>query len=157
MRRGENVELPPKRVTVNRIEIISYDAPKAVITVDCLGGVYIRSIARDMADICGTYAYMSALTRLSAGAFEIKDGISLEDFLAADDINLLPVEYPLGDFTRFDVDARFLEKLKNGVRLKLDGMPEGDFVVRCGGALFGIGSKNGDGELVVSVRLIGRE
>ncbi|MDR1940464.1 MAG: tRNA pseudouridine(55) synthase TruB [Clostridiales bacterium] len=100
-RRGEAFELPPKRVVINDIEILSIEGDKAVVIVDCLGGVYIRSIARDLAALCGTTAYMSALRRLEAGVFKLSESITLDAFmsLANDGIEspgnavLLPLEY----------------------------------------------------------------
>jgi tRNA pseudouridine55 synthase len=153
-RRGESFEIPSKKVKINEISILSFDGGKAEVFIECGGGVYIRSIARDLAEQCRTVAYMSALKRMRAGIFKVEDGVGLDEFLNGEP-NILPTEYLLRDFPRFDADAALLERLKNGVRLKLDGMPKEDFTVYCGGILFGIasGESGKDGELIVKTRL----
>ncbi|MDR1905315.1 MAG: tRNA pseudouridine(55) synthase TruB [Clostridiales bacterium] len=150
-RRGKTVEIPAKKVVINDIKILSFDGKKVEVSVNCLGGVYIRSIARDMAEICGTAGYMSRLKRLSAGVFDIEDSVNLDSFLNGVNVSLLPLEYALADFARLDIDAKYLERIKNGVRITFADMPEGDFLVYIGGALFGVG-RNEDGKLVLKVR-----
>jgi tRNA pseudouridine55 synthase len=153
-RRGESFEIPAKRVTITEISILSFDGEKAEVFVECKGGVYIRSIAHDLAELCQTVAYMSALKRTRAGLFRIEDGIALEEF-SGSETDIIPIEYLLKDFPRFDADGCFFERLNNGARLKLDGLPGKDFTVYCGGKLFGIadGESGKNGELKVKTRL----
>ncbi|MDR2046751.1 MAG: tRNA pseudouridine(55) synthase TruB [Clostridiales bacterium] len=151
-RKGGIFEIPPKKVVIYGISVLAFDGKRAVVRVECGGGVYIRSIARDMAELCETAAYMSALKRERAGEFGIGDAVGLDEFMNGCEARILPAEYILEDLPRADMDAAYLEKLKNGVRLKVGVMPEGNFKVYCGGALFGIGEER-NGELIIKTRL----
>jgi tRNA pseudouridine55 synthase len=155
-RRGESFEIPSKKVTITKISTISFNGGKGEFFIECGGGVYIRSIARDLAELCETAAYMSALKRTRAGPFKIEDAVTLEDFFSREP-NIIPTEYLLKDFPRFDADAPLFERLNNGVRLKIDGLPSETFAVYCGGKLFGIadGESGKNGELAVKTRLFG--
>lgn len=73
-RKGKELDIPPKRITVYSFEILSYDKPNLVFRVSCSGGTYIRAIARDLAAMCGTVGYLTALRRNSIGGFSA-DGI----------------------------------------------------------------------------------
>ena len=73
-RAGVDFTLPPKKVNIYSISLTSrISADEFSFIIECGGGTYIRSICRDMASSLGTYAAMSALTRLSSGAFCIED------------------------------------------------------------------------------------
>lgn len=155
-RKGIEFEIPAKKVTVNSIELSSFDGKLATFRIDCLGGTYIRSIARDMAESIGTSAYMSRLIRLAAGPFRIEDAVSPDKICGADraeDIALIPIISVLEDMPRFNIEAgRLLEKLKNGVRAEADGLPEGDFTLFADGELFGIAHAV-DSKIVIKTRL----
>ena len=75
-RRGAELDIPPKKVTIFDFEIISYDKPELVFRVKCSGGTYIRAIARDIAAICGTRGYLTELHRTDIGPFSA-EGIEL--------------------------------------------------------------------------------
>lgn len=73
------VTLGPRRVSVNRIELESMpDADHAVFLVAAGKGVYMRSLARDMALALGTRGYVASLRRLSVGPFCETQAITLE-------------------------------------------------------------------------------
>ena len=79
-RKGEEFELSPKRVTIDRIELLGKVAPDSYsFRIDCGAGTYIRSIARDLAAACGTDGIMTALVRSQSGAFSIEDAVPLEE------------------------------------------------------------------------------
>jgi tRNA pseudouridine55 synthase len=62
-RRGEEIKLQPKQVLVNEIKIIDYAPPQLKIEVTCGSGVYIRALARDIAESLGTKGYLEELVR----------------------------------------------------------------------------------------------
>lgn len=83
-RQGVEFSLPPKKVTVHSIEILDgQDKDSYRFKIECGGGTYIRSIARDMAKMLGTCAVMSALRRTESGVFcerdSVKSGALTED------------------------------------------------------------------------------
>lgn len=80
-RKGADFVLPPKRVNIYSIELLSFEVPRARFKIECGGGTYIRSIARDMAAAAGTFAVMSALKRTQSGVFTIENSVDLDDLI----------------------------------------------------------------------------
>jgi tRNA pseudouridine55 synthase len=74
-RRGEEVQLRPVRVEIERIEIIDIELPEVTFDVDCSSGTYIRSIARDVGEALGVGAHLSALRRTRVGSFTVADAV----------------------------------------------------------------------------------
>ena len=75
-RRGERVELEPRRVNVYRIEVVRYEYPELELRIDCGHGTYVRSLGRDLAERLGTQAVMSALVRTAVGCFQLEEAIA---------------------------------------------------------------------------------
>ncbi|MEA2432605.1 MAG: tRNA pseudouridine55 synthase [Actinomycetota bacterium] len=78
-RRGEEVDRPPRRVTVHSVELLSYDEPAAQIDVSCSGGTYIRTLIHDLGQELGCGAHMSLLRRTASGGFSLDDAVALDD------------------------------------------------------------------------------
>lgn len=84
-RKGEEFELPPKKVTINSIKLIDKVSDGEYrFEISCKGGTYIRSIVRDLAALCGTVGTMTDLVRTKSGVFGIENSVKAEDFLLAD-------------------------------------------------------------------------
>ncbi|MCI8369075.1 MAG: tRNA pseudouridine(55) synthase TruB [Clostridia bacterium] len=78
-RGGVEFELPPKRVTIKSIKLLNeLGYGEFSFEIECGGGTYIRSIARDMAAKLGTFAAMSALKRTRSGPFLIENSVSTD-------------------------------------------------------------------------------
>jgi tRNA pseudouridine55 synthase len=78
-RAGEAVELAPRAVFIEKIELLALpDAEHAELSVICGKGTYIRSLARDLAEALGTVGHVARLRRTGVGPFGEKDMISLE-------------------------------------------------------------------------------
>jgi tRNA pseudouridine55 synthase len=87
-RAGKDVELPPRTVTIHRLEIVSWDdatpgEPIAIVDVECSAGTYVRSLARDLGEAVGSGAYLGALTRTASGPFAIDEALALDEVRAA--------------------------------------------------------------------------
>jgi tRNA pseudouridine55 synthase len=76
------MELAPKQITIEKIELLSFNPPQATIRVVCGKGTYIRSLARDIGEALGSGAYLTRLTRTRVGDFKIEECIKPEDFPA---------------------------------------------------------------------------
>jgi tRNA pseudouridine55 synthase len=63
---------------------LSWTAGPAALdfVLECSGGTYVRSIACEMGRELGSRAHLSALRRLSIGAFSVKDAVTAEDLKA---------------------------------------------------------------------------
>ena len=81
-RAGEEVQLKPKTVRVDEIELTDYDDEKktASIRVVCGKGTYIRSLARDIGRALNSGAYLTALRRTKAGSFCVENCIDYDHF-----------------------------------------------------------------------------
>lgn len=83
-RKGMEVELKPKTVRVDEIELTDFNPEKMQmsIRVRCGKGTYIRSLARDIGRALNSGAYLTALCRTQLGDVSIDDCITLDDFPA---------------------------------------------------------------------------
>jgi len=78
-RAGEAVDLAPRLVVIEKIELLGLPDPDhAEFSVACGKGTYIRSLARDLAEALGTVGHVARLRRTQVGPFTEKDMISLE-------------------------------------------------------------------------------
>jgi tRNA pseudouridine55 synthase len=81
-RRGGQVELPPRAVTIHSLDVNRYVYPEIELEIECGSGTYIRALGRDLAAALGTTAVMSALERRSIGRFHVADAVALDELTA---------------------------------------------------------------------------
>ena len=81
-RKGAEVELKPKTLQIDEIELTDFDPAtmQAKIRVVCGKGTYIRALARDIGQALDSGAYLTALCRTRLGDVRIEDCITLDDF-----------------------------------------------------------------------------
>lgn len=81
MRKGRDVELKPKTLRIDEIELLWFDPEKMQmsIRVVCGKGTYIRALARDVGEALNSGAYLTALCRTRVGDIRIEDCIKLDD------------------------------------------------------------------------------
>ena len=81
-RRGREVELKPKVLVIEEIELQGFDPEKmqATIRVVCSKGTYIRALARDIGEALNSGAYLTSLRRTRVGDVKVEDCLQLEDF-----------------------------------------------------------------------------
>lgn len=79
-RDGSDMELAPKQIRIDEIELIACELPKITIRVVCGKGTYIRSLARDIGEALGSGAYLTRLERTRIGDVRIEQCINPEDF-----------------------------------------------------------------------------
>jgi tRNA pseudouridine55 synthase len=80
-RRGETVDLQPRKVTVHRIEILhaSPDLTRVLLDIVCGKGTYIRKLCADIGDALGVGGYAHFMVRTRAGRFRLEDSLTLEE------------------------------------------------------------------------------
>ena len=83
-RKGREVELKPKVLIIDEIELLDFDQEKmqATIRVVCSKGTYIRALARDIGEALGSGAHLIALRRTRVGDVRVEDCMQVEDFPA---------------------------------------------------------------------------
>lgn len=79
-RKGEEVELPLRTVTIHELELLDYAYPELKIRVHVSSGTYIRSLAVDIGEKLGTGAYCGQLRRTQIGEWKIVDASSIQAF-----------------------------------------------------------------------------
>ncbi|HZH69699.1 MAG TPA: tRNA pseudouridine(55) synthase TruB [Flavobacteriaceae bacterium] len=79
-RKGEEIEIPTRKVTILDFEITRIALPEVDFRVVCSKGTYIRSLASDYGKALNNGAHLSALHRTRIGDFSVSDAISLTDF-----------------------------------------------------------------------------
>ena len=123
-RAGETVDLAARQVRIDAIELVDAShSDYATLDVACGKGVYIRSLARDLAQFLGTYGHVVSLRRTQVGGFNEKNAIGLEKLrllghsapdLAALDACLLPLTTALDDILALAVDDTQASCIKQG-------------------------------------------
>ncbi|MFQ5860321.1 MAG: tRNA pseudouridine(55) synthase TruB [Dehalococcoidia bacterium] len=82
-RAGIEVERQPRRVEVQRLELVAWESPEATLEVECGRGMYMRSLAHELGEALGCGAHQVALTRLRTGPFHVEDSVTMERLEAA--------------------------------------------------------------------------
>lgn len=77
-RKGDLTAPPPVRVEIYESALTAWNPPDATVSVECAAGTYIRSLARDLGEACGSAAHCSALRRTGSGAFGLDQAVTLE-------------------------------------------------------------------------------
>ena len=82
-RKGEEVELKPRLLVIDEIEVLSFDAEQMQLTIRvvCSKGTYIRALARDIGEKLGSGAYLTALRRTRVGSIRVEDCWNVDAFL----------------------------------------------------------------------------
>lgn len=82
-RKGEEVELKPRLLVIDEIEVLGFDEQKMLLTIRvvCSKGTYIRALARDIGERLNSGAYLTALRRTRVGDKRAKDCYTIEQFL----------------------------------------------------------------------------
>ena len=138
-RAGIEFELPPKKVNIYSIGLLEkVDNSSYSFKIECGGGTYIRSIARDLGAKLGTCAIMSALIRTKSGVFEIGNSVktevlnkeNIENYIIATD-SVLP-------FDSFYPTEKEAKKLFNGLTAEC-GLTDGTYKIYCtDGSFYGL-------------------
>lgn len=81
-RKGKEVTLQPRRITIHDLTITDYSYPKLQFTVSVSSGTYIRTLVEDIGALLRTGAYTSQLRRTKVGTFSIHEALSPQDAIA---------------------------------------------------------------------------
>lgn len=83
-RSGQEMELKPKTLVIDEIEILGFDTAEMKLTlrIVCSKGTYIRALARDIGQALGSGAHLSALRRTRVGDYGIASALSVDDAVA---------------------------------------------------------------------------
>lgn len=115
-RRGEEVTLTARPVTIHQLTIVSYEYPRLILDIDCGSGTYIRSLGRDLAQALGTTAIMSALERTAISVFKLETATPLDAMQTRADVaqHFVPMVWAVPDWPRVTVSDEELTEIRHG-------------------------------------------
>lgn len=79
-RKGKEVVLPARTVSIYQLEVLDYQYPNLIIRTHVSSGTYIRSLAIDIGNALGTGAYCTALRRTKIADWNVSQAKTLADF-----------------------------------------------------------------------------
>lgn len=160
-RQGIEVERKARKITISRLDLLSFDGKNGVIEVDCSTGTYIRTLVDDIGKLLGTGAVMTELCRTRACGFAISECVSIEELREKplDELKLLSVESVFRDLPAVMLDEVQTRMYLNGVRLDADRLAEKpplDELLRVygNGGFLGVAKVNEERDLVSVKRFI---
>ena len=119
-RRGREIEIPAREIEIFELEFLGARNDSWHFRVMCSRGTYVRSIARDIAKMCGCMATVDMIRRTQTNGFTIKNAVKL-DFLEnlvnnGGDFKkyLEPIDSGLGDIPVVNLDGTAADFYKNG-------------------------------------------
>lgn len=131
-RQGISIEREKRKIIIHDIRIIEINMENQTVSIDvsCSKGTYIRTLCDDIGMKLGCGAYMNKLRRVKSGKFSIEDAYKTEEIEKLFNENklesaLVSVDNVFCDFPRVVVDDRYADFIKNGVRVRIKGLSEG--------------------------------
>lgn len=116
-RAGKEVELKPREVRIDSIEVGTYNPPDIEVDVRCSKGTYIRSLARDIGIAAGSRAHVVTLRRIEIGPFLVDEaeepGYTIDPAAA-----LARIE----NLDRVTVSPAIVKKIRNGSVITADDL-----------------------------------
>ena len=81
--KDSDIEIKAREVEVSKFEIDEVNFPEINFSIVCSKGTYIRSLVRDFGVACGSGAYMKTLRRERIGEYNVKDALTVEEFISS--------------------------------------------------------------------------
>ena len=144
-RRGQDIKMKPRPVTIYELEYTGKGRENEYnFRVVCSRGTYVRSIVRDIAELCGAIATTTYIRRIATDGFDIKNAVKL-DFLEnlvnngdRTEEYLMRPDCALGDIPVINLDDKDTVLYKNGGFIKT-GESDGLYRVYSNKNFVGIG------------------
>jgi tRNA pseudouridine55 synthase len=125
-REGHTVELAPRRVRIDRFDVLSVrrqeDFVDVDVEVDCSSGTYIRALARDIGTGLGVGGHLTALRRTRVGSFGLDLAAGLDELTERPRLSYTLDEACLLTFPRRDLSASEAEDTRHGRPLEPAGI-----------------------------------
>ena len=146
VRAGEEVELPARRVSVSRFDLLAVRRGGAVLDLDvsvvCSSGTYVRALARDLGAALAVGGHLTALRRTRVGPYDLARAHTLDEL--AGDLGILPLaDAAAAAFPVHRVDAQAAIRLGHGMPLDALGITGPVAVLDPQGALVALVQDNG--------------
>lgn len=126
VREGQTVELPPRKVRINRFDVLTVRHHDGLIDVDvevdCSSGTYIRALARDVGSALHVGGHLTALRRTRVGGFGLDQAHTLDDLAEQPRLSYSLDAACLQSFPRRDLTTDEAEDTRHGRALKPAGI-----------------------------------
>lgn len=146
-RQGKMVELKPKLVRIERIDLLNYRPPDMELDVQCGKGTYIRSIARDLGRLLDCGAYLKSLRRVRVGPFQISDALSIDASAAEIAARLRPLGDGLKELAHLTLSDDEIRRLSRGQTVPTSVTIEGEAAIFDDSGAFRVLTVVADGRL----------
>lgn len=135
-RNGITIEREKRFVRIDRIELLSYDKEKGIaeIEVDCSKGTYIRTLCEDIGAELKCGAYTNKLIRTKSGKFTLNKSYTAEEIEKSVKDGtfeqlIIPIDKLFEDLPEIKLSKQQTQKVVNGVKLKINGLLNGEYRV----------------------------
>jgi len=131
-RKGEEVDLEPRIITVHSLEVVEWTPPEITVDVHCSSGTYVRSLAYDLGEALGCGAMLAGLRRTKSGRFTLKDAVPLRKLVESFDGGtwykyVIPAAEALSEWQALTLNNEQVESIRHGHRIAGEGK-EGEMV-----------------------------
>ncbi len=141
-RSGEEVQLKTRKVTVFFFNFVRQSAKDTfVFDITCSAGTYIRALARDLAVLCGTVGYMSALIRTQSGPFLLENAYTLDEIKQNGENCVVDIMFPLKSVEICVLPDSLFDYVSNGRKIPCP-FADGYRKLYCKGKFFGLAKNN---------------
>ena len=138
-RRGTPIQKPPKRIRIDRINLLNVDLPKIRFSVICSAGTYVRTLCADIGRALGCGGHLETLRRTRSSDFTLKQAVGLDelpDLVKSAKImaKIIPLADLLHSIPAVSVTGAAARKIRNGIILRtehfdfLSGIPPAGFL-----------------------------
>lgn len=110
---GERLELRPVPVRVHEWQVSAWRDAELDAVITCSGGTYVRALARDLGQLSGSAAHLTALRRVRSGPFSVCDAATLDEVATGSATVLPPIE-AVRSLPAERLDAEELSRVING-------------------------------------------
>ncbi len=121
-REGQTVELAPRKVRINRFDVLAVRRHDGLVDVDvevdCSSGTYIRALARDVGSALRVGGHLTALRRTAVGRFGLDEARTLDELADSPRLSYSLDEACLLAFPRRDLTTDEAEDTRHGRALK---------------------------------------
>ena len=141
-RAGQDIPRVAREVEIHALRLLDYEAPDAVVDVECSKGTYVRVLAEDVGEALGCGAHLAALRRTATGGFDLADAVSLERLEAMTDTErlhtLAPASSLVAGLPALTLGTVEAQRFRQGQALPVSGRPDGDCAVFADARFLGI-------------------
>jgi tRNA pseudouridine55 synthase len=144
IRKGETVAREKRRVTIHRLDLLSFGGDEMTFSVRCSKGTYVRTLAEDIGAHLGCGAHLIGLRRTAIAGLSLEDAVDWPTLQAMDDAareaRLLPVDTLLPGYPVLQLDGQQARRLAQGQQLTISTeQPDGRLRLHEAGRFIGVG------------------